>query len=109
MKEVKIKIKCYFKNNEVNIKFNNPQVEYGVYIHTAYGAVVLAPNGYYLVISKELKESWFPLGKTPLRKSGDEYIKEIFEFLPNVDLKEYKNGTKVCTFEVVGVIRDSLL
>lgn len=110
MKEVKIKIKCRFKDDEVNIKYNTTkEIKHGVYIHTAYGIVALAPNGYYLAISKNLNEAWFPLGKTALRRSSDEYIEELLEFIPNVDVKEYKSGAKVCTFEVVGVIRDSLL
>lgn len=110
MKEVEIKIKCRFKGDEVDVKFNTTQeIKHGVYIHTAYGIVALAPNGYYFTISKDLKEAWFPLGKTALHTSGDEYIKDLLEFVPNVDVKSYKSGAKVCTFEVVGVVRDSLL
>lgn len=110
MKEVKIKIKCRFKGDEVNIKFNTTQeIKYGVYIHTAYGVVVLAPNSYYFVINKDLGEAWFPLGKILLGRSSDDYIKDLLEFIPNVDVKSYKSGAKVCTFEVVGGVRDSLL
>lgn len=106
--KVKTKITCRFKDGCVNVKFSPPpptMKKYGVTIHTDSRKVVLAPNGYYFVTALALDEAWFPLGKTELvERDVSHYVELLKQFIPELSIQTYKNGTVVCSFEAEGLV-----